>query len=203
MRRAIFLFLLLSGRLMCRASDDGGVLDEINLARTNPGKYAAIVEERAGRMPGVDGRCVEEAVDFLRRQGALEPLRSAAGLVMSAREQVADQGVTGEIGHRGSDGSSPVERIAQEGQWTGRVGENISYGYEDARTIVVTLIVDQGVPDRGHRKNIFRRDFTVAGAALGPHARYGTMCVIDFADGFAEKGEKVAVAEPWRGMGGW
>jgi hypothetical protein len=61
------------------------------------------------------------------------------------------------------------------------------------------LIVDQGVPNRGHRRIIFCPDFTVAGAARGPHARYGAMCVIDFAAGFAEKGEKVAMTEPWRG----
>jgi len=66
---------------------------------------------------------------------------------------------------------------------------------------VVTLIVDQGVPNRGHRHNIFCRDFKCAGAACGSHARYGTMCVIDFAGGFLEKGEKVAMAEPWRGSG--
>ena len=89
--------------------------------------------------------------------------------------------------------------MARQGQWLGRAGENISYGYPAARSIVVTLIVDQGVPDRGHRKNIFCRDFTVAGAACGPHARYGSMCVMDFAAGFAAKGEAVAmVSSPWK-----
>jgi hypothetical protein len=67
--------------------------------------------------------------------------------------------------------------------------------------IVMTLIVDQGVRDRGHRRNIFYRYFKVGGAACGPHARYGTMCVIDFAEGFVEKGDKVVMAEGWRGAG--
>lgn len=91
----------------------------------------------------------------------------------------------------------------KEGQWLGRAGENISYGYADPRTVVMTLIVDQGVAGRGHRRNIFCHDFQVAGIACGPHARYGVMCVIDFAEGFLEKGEKVAMNEPWRGAGGW
>ena len=134
----------------------------------------------------------------------MDPLQSVPGLSMSARLHVSEQGPTGDIGHRGADGT-PWARMEKWGQWTGRAGENISYGYADARTIVVTLIVDQGVANRGHRHNIFSRDFKVAGTACGPHARYGSMCVIDFAGGFVEKGEKsdkvVAMAEPWRPIG--
>ncbi len=200
MRRATLLFFLLIAPVFCRASDDGAVLDEINLARTRPWDYAGIVEARMQALPGTDERCVSEAAAFLRRQRPLEPLQSVPGLVTSAREQVAGQGASGGYGHRGTDGSNPWSRMAKAGRRTGLAGENISYGYADARTIVVTLIVDQGVPNHGHRRNIFCPAFKVAGAACGPHARYGAMCVIDFANGFAEKGEKVAMADPWRGF---
>ena len=199
--KRIALFLLLLVPVICRAADDGAVLGEINLARTHPQEYAAIVAERMQAIPGADQRCVAEAVAFLARQRPLDPLQSVRGLEMSARQHVADQSLTGEVGHKGSSGDSPWARMGKQGQWTGRAGENISYGYADARSIVVTLIVDQGVPDRGHRKNIFRRDFKVAGAACGSHPTYGRMCVIDFADGFAEKGERVAMADSWRGFG--
>ena len=201
MRHATLLFYLFLAPLICRASNDGAVLDEINLARTRPREYAAIVETRMQALRGADERCVEEAVSFLRRQRPLEPLQSTQGLAMSARQHVTDQGQTGEIGHRGTDGGSPWSRMAKWGQSTGRMGENISYGYADARTIVVTLIVDQGVANRSHRRNIFTPDFKVAGAACGPHARYGAMCVIDFAGGFVAKGERVAMTDPWRGAG--
>lgn len=202
-RIAPFLFLLFLAPLLCRASDDGPVLDEINLARTHPREYAEIVEARMRAMPAADQRCVAEAEAFLKRQRPLDPLQCVPGLVQSARQHVADQGPMGAIGHKGSDGGSPWSRMAKQGQWTGRAGENISYGYADARSIVVTLIVDQGVADRGHRRNIFCRDFKVAGAVCGPHARYGVMCVIDFAARFAEKGEKVAMTDPWRGATEW
>jgi uncharacterized protein YkwD len=197
----VVLLLLALLPLVSRAGTDAAVLDELNLARTSPRQYAAIVEARMSALPGADERCVSEAIAFLNRQQPLAPLQSTQGLEMSARQMVSGQGATGQIGHRGADGSSPWSRMARWGQFTGRAGENISYGYLDPRSIVVTLIVDQGVPGRGHRKNIFSRDFKVAGAACGAHARYGAMCVIDFADGFVQKGEGVAMADSWRGVG--
>ena len=202
MRLLLVCSILFALPLFSRASDASAVLDEINLARTHPHEYADIVEARMAALPGANERDVEEAAAFLKRQRPLDPLEYAPGLGMSAEAQVSGQGPTGEIGHRGCDGSSPWARMDRAGQRLGMVGENISYGYPDARSIVVTLIVDQGVPDRGHRRNIFRPEFKVAGAARGPHARYGAMCVIDFAAGFAEKGEKIVMADAWRGTGG-
>jgi uncharacterized protein YkwD len=201
MKFAFCLFAILVAPLISAASYEGSVLDEINLARTHPHEYAIALEGLMSEVHGVDGRCVAEAAAFLKRQRPLEPLQTAQGLAMSARQHVNEQGASGEIGHRGMDGSSPFARMAKWGQWTGRAGENISYGYADPRIIVATLIVDQGVPDRGHRRNIFCADYRYAGVACGAHARYGAMCVIDFAGGFAEKGEKVAVADAWRGVG--
>ena len=64
--------------------------------------------------------------------------------------------------------------------------ENIAYGCHTAREIVLALIVDDGVRGRGHRKNIFNPTYNMAGAAYGSHARFGSVCSIDFASGYAE-----------------
>ena len=89
-------------------------------------------------------------------------------------------------GHTGSDGSSMTDRMSRHGQWLPTCSENIGYGDTDPFEIVMSLLVDDGVPSRGHRTNIMNGDSLVVGVACGPHQRYGTMCVQNFAGGFID-----------------
>lgn len=162
------------------------VLEEMNLARTNPHAYAQFIFAQADVRSRSDARAMQEAVNFLNRARPLPPLAFSSGLSMGAMSHVVNQGGVGEVGHEGADRSSPWDRMARYGKWVGTAGENISYGVYSPRQIVISLIVDAGISNRGHRKNIFKSDFRVAGVACGSHARYGTMCVMDFAGGFIE-----------------
>ena len=180
------------------------VLKQINFARSHPWQYADMLEARMGGEGAEDVRATEEAISFLRHTTPLAPLAFSKGMTMGALLQVEDQGASGASGHRGSDASSPWDRIAAFGRWAGSAGENISYGHADARSIVASLIIDAGVWTKGHRKNIFSPDFGVAGIACGTHIRYGTMCVIDFAGSFVRGERELASAHnSWGAKGSY
>jgi uncharacterized protein YkwD len=102
-----------------------------------------------------------------------------------------DQGQRNRSGHAGSDGSSSWQRLERYGRWSGVIGENISYGAESARAAVVNLVIDDGVPGRGHRLDLFEPRYRLAGAAFGPHPYFGSICVIELAQYF----------EPWIAAG--
>jgi uncharacterized protein YkwD len=175
------------------------ILHEQNLARGNPSAYAEFAREYRIRFQGnlyVSGRrrfrtkeglkAVDEAIAFLVKTRAVPPLAPSRPLSLAARDHVKDTGPKGLTGHDGSDGSRPADRIARHGKWKKTCGENIAYGHSIAREIVLQLIIDDGVPDRGHRRNMFNPDFKVSGVHVGPHKVYRVMSVITYAGGISE-----------------
>jgi uncharacterized protein YkwD len=68
------------------------------------------------------------------------------------------------------------------GSWT--YGENISYGDATGKEIVCSLLIDDGVPNRGHRENIMNRAFTQVGTGVGSHTQYRSSCTTTYANGY-------------------
>ncbi len=168
------------------------IIHEINIARQNPTLYATFLEQTrqnyAGRVrlrTHEDVRAVDEAIRFLRRARPLPALALSPGLCSAAADHCREQ-AGGAVGHHGCDGSDPGSRISRYGVVAQGWAENIAYGRRSARAIITALIIDDGVRGRGHRRNIFNPNYNAAGAAYGPHARYGSVCSIDFASGYAE-----------------
>lgn len=56
--------------------------------------------------------------------------------------------------------------------WEQTIGENISYGSDSAMDVVLALLVDDGVPNRGHRVNIFNDSFDTVGVFTDDHNAY-------------------------------
>lgn len=63
-------------------------------------------------------------------------------------------------------------------------GENIDFGNNTGVEIILALIVDDGVASRGHRKNIFSKDFNETGCAYGSHKQYTHMCTFNYVGKF-------------------
>jgi uncharacterized protein YkwD len=173
------------------------VIQEINRARTNPQAYAAYLETWRSHY-SADGHlqfsgepavrtkegvgALEEAIKVLRRTAPLPPLSPSSSLEAAARVLAEEQARTGAIGHASHDGGSLSQRIARCGiPGLSGAGEDVSYGQHSAERIVATLLIDDGVFGRGHRHNILDGSFNLAGAGIGSHPVYGTVCVIDFA----------------------
>jgi uncharacterized protein YkwD len=178
-----------------------GILVEMNRARANPVGYAKFLQTWRKRFQGKQARLsprlflqtkegvavVDEAIRAVRRAQPAPRLRLSAGISRAARDHVIYQGRRGLIGHKGLNGSTPYQRISRHGYWLEPGGENNSYGPDTAVAVVRDLIVDDGVPDRGHRINVFRADYKVTGIACGYHKIHRVMCVINYAGGFREK----------------
>jgi uncharacterized protein YkwD len=187
---------------------EGEVFQELNLARTRPQEYAAYLEQlrpyfkgktyQAAGKPALvteEGLpALEEAIRYLRAAKPLAPFTISKGMCMGAFEHVRDQGPRGQTGHKGTDGSFCEQRVARFGTWEQDIGEDISYGEDTPCERVITLLIDDGVANRGHRARIFNSTYKVAGVSCGGHTQLGSMCVITFAGGFLEKSADSAKA---------
>lgn len=170
------------------------VIAEHNQVRQDPKSYIPLMENWLEQMDQkgqvlinsntylttTEGRkAVREAIMFLSKQPPLPPLEWSNGLARAAKDHAQSQR-RGKTGHRGPDGSQPIERGQRYGEPKG-YAENIAYGEITAQRIVMALIIDDGVPKRGHRTNIFYPELRYAGAGCGEHNYYGSVCVINYA----------------------
>jgi uncharacterized protein YkwD len=174
------------------------VVQEMSDARVAPRAYAEHLRALRGSFEGTLWRlpgkvplrteegvaALDEAIRFLMSTKPVGPLRFNEGLARAARAHAQYLGARGLLSHLGADGSGPAARLDRLGRWQSRVAENISTGEDDPRLVVIQLLVDDGVPSRGHRKNLFDPDLHQAGAGAATHSQYGMVCVIDYADGF-------------------
>ena len=178
------------------------ILEEMNLARMEPQRYAAFVQEfkkyYTGNQLKLPGRqkavvtfegtaAVDEAVSFLNAAKPQPAMAINRGMCLAAKDHANDLALKGVTGHKGSDGSSPNARLERYGSWEGVVGENIVYDVSTAREIVIGLIIDDGTPNRGHRRNIFDANHRVTGVSVTDSPANGAKCVLNYAGGYREK----------------
>lgn len=170
------------------------IVAELNAARTDPAAYARKARalralfngdriERPGEIAVVTREgpaAVDEAIAFLEGQTPLPALRDSPALARAAADHAGEQGRTGEVAHLGADGSSPSDRMRRYGRWSA-TGEAIAYGPDRAEDVILQLIVDDGVADRGHRRILFNPAYALVGAACAPHPVWRRVCVLDFA----------------------
>jgi Uncharacterized protein with SCP/PR1 domains len=171
------------------------LIDAINLLRNNPNLYKEKLEKKLDYFRGnqfiIPGKivihtkegqkAVLEAIEVLKQTKPLPQLEIKKELFDSSKSHVIDIGPKGIVSHYSSNGLSPSERISKLGNYKS-MGEVISFGIYDAEEIVLQFLIDDGVWDRGHRKNLLEKNFRYVGASCGEHKTYHFMCVVDFGE---------------------
>ncbi len=160
-------------------------LAEINFARTNPRGYAESRLKQAYQRGDDNGAYYD-----LRSYQPVPPLNLRKKLCIAAKKYARYLAVHNTFGHFAN--GTPKERCKAEG-YRFYSGENIAAGsypthnaIEDpelaAISFVKQLIIDKGVPDLGHRKNIMRPTHTHFGAGFHRHenSRYKNYVAHEF-----------------------
>jgi len=153
----------------------------LNKARTNPKLFAQLYLTTRKGEGGYALECYNEMLAWK----PLHPLAPSKALSLAARDHATDLGATGATGHVSSSGADAASRVRRHGTFTGPYTgpwENCSYGPSDPLEIVLQLLIDDGVPSRGHRRNIMEKNVNFVGVSIRPHKTYRYNCVMDFAD---------------------
>lgn len=151
------------------------LINEHNKVRQNPKSYIPIVKSFSDVFPASD---INEAVNFLN---TVKPCTNTLTQVLTL-SIVANQWIATEnLGH-----GDLVARINQYGTYRA-IAENLAFGFVNPTDILATLIIDSGVPSRGHRKNIFNCTYDQIGVGYGSHRQYDSETVMIFATGFKPK----------------
>ncbi|MFT6925966.1 MAG: hypothetical protein ACJAZP_001560 [Psychromonas sp.] len=178
------------------------IILHLNMARTDPPRYSqefiaprsAFYNNKMYLEPGgpvnfiglqtQEGlSAVYEAAEIMNNTMPIGPLKANKTLTLAAQDHATEQSKSDAVGHVGENGSTLQNRVERYGKWQHTIGENIIYGAHSGREVVVELLIDDGVKNRGHRTNILQKDYQVVGVSCAKHPSYRSVCVMDFAGG--------------------
>jgi uncharacterized protein YkwD len=110
-------------------------------------------------------------VDTLRKLKPLSLLTPDSLCFASARCHAISSGLSGYVGHERKTAECAANRNFY--------AECCDYGHSDPLGIVMSLIIDQGVPSLGHRYACLG-SYSKIGVSIQPHKNYSFNAVLDF-----------------------
>ena len=140
------------------------MVNEINLMRSNPSGYvryvqAYVADQRANDGFPIDDNAVNELIRELNASPALSTLQPMGCIYTAAQKHGQDMVKMGRTDHQGSDGQWPWDRVLDACPDLTDGNENLVGGPESVRESVIILLIDDGIPNRGHRKTLMRSDW--------------------------------------------
>ncbi len=149
----------------------------MNMARTDGQRFwdniAAPYIEEYKMAPSRYTRSLEKDLSAAENLPLLEPNQT---LYKTASTHAIASGKSGALGHKSPAGSFE-ERLSPLKREFNYLLENCDYGSFSALDIVMNLMIDKGIPDVGHRKNILHDKINAVGVSIEPHKTYHHNCV--------------------------
>lgn len=148
----------------------------LNLIRSNPALFTKTVLLKYPEVSG-QGYLADDTFYFLSLVNTLNKM-SPQGLLYpdntlfaSAKCHAYQSGITGYVGHERKTRNCMTKKKFD--------GESCDYGHNNPLDIVLSLLIDEGIPSLGHRQ-ICLDSYSKAGVSIQPHTRYGYNAVLDF-----------------------
>jgi len=113
----------------------------------------------------------------LKKVKNLPVLEPAEDLTTMAKEHAKTSGKTGHVGHRGYNSRS--KKYCSDYKY---YSENCDYGVDHPLEVVIDLLIDEGVPGKGHRENILNPKVNTIGVGYAPHKTYVVNVVCEFGE---------------------
>ena len=141
----------------------------INYARQNPREFSnGVVLPFLKQFPEAKSGYTRSLINDLSTLSAIPPLTPSKKLQQVAASHTKDLGSNrSNISHSSSKGESFKERLNKFGYFE-CVSENIYEGKKDGLQAVLFLLIDAGVPELSHRKNILDPAMKYIGASFFP-----------------------------------
>lgn len=139
------------------------LIDEVNILRSDPAAYANVVMLYEPMYRSRDINAFNEVIDELNKLGPLSTLQKNDVLMSYAQTRTQINSKNNQMNH--SDLGEMIMDPSLTSQRIQKLSENLALGYYTAVDIVVAWLVDAGVPNRGHRKNLLEPDINISGEA--------------------------------------
>lgn len=160
----------------------------INLARINGALFAeTYLKDYREDVKLPKNKYYRSLIKTLKEQASLPPLQPKADLAKEAIKHAKEMGRTGKKGHRSADHKSFEQRMEKLRKTYTKLKENNQYGFPDALSIVIDLLIDDDKENLTHRKTLLHKDLKYIGIGIRAHKKYRINTSLLFAGEIAEE----------------
>ncbi len=149
------------------------VIFYINLARMDGALFAkTYLKDYMEDVRVPKNKYYRSLIATLKDQKSLPPLIPKEDLNSEAIKHAKEMGKTGKRGHRSSDAKSFTERMEKFKPKYTKIKESNQYGYPDAISIVIDLLIDDQHESLRHRKMLLHKDLKFIGVGIRNHKKF-------------------------------